>query len=314
VAWPKGKFRKGQKVPLRVIGKATSGSAGSYSIHPTVTLPRGLHNLEVLARSRSAAGAFSFARTVAGKALVAVDGSASTKPVTANIRMLAVPKSALPAVPRGGPGPFCKPSSTKLKEFGNTWVDVGGLYSLMVDGKMQEKYTAGSDTTLGVGISVPGSFGSFSAEGTFTQSSSGTEPFPTVVGKVVNEQTPYTYGEYALCGIVQVQPEIWVIGNRTVKATSPLVDKCSTHLRPGQTYTRKSGTAGTFTAGVDLKKEIGISLSAQSGYNKDVSIKYTLPSGGFLCGNNNYASASAWVIMDPISASTYPAGRTSRSR
>jgi hypothetical protein len=129
VARPKGNFRKGQKVPLPVIGKATSGSAGSYSIRPTVALPDGLHNLEVLARSSSAAGAFSFARTVTrnGRTLGAVDGNGSTKPVTANIHTMALPKSALSAVPRGGPGPFCKPSSTKLKEFGNTWVDVGGL-------------------------------------------------------------------------------------------------------------------------------------------------------------------------------------------
>jgi hypothetical protein len=68
VAWPtRGKIRTGQKVHLRVIGKATSGSSGGYSIKPTVALPKGLHNLEVLARSKSAVGAFSFGRKVAGK-------------------------------------------------------------------------------------------------------------------------------------------------------------------------------------------------------------------------------------------------------
>jgi hypothetical protein len=180
-------------------------------------------------------------------------------------------------------------------------VDVGGLYSLTVDGKMRETYTAGSETTIGIGISVglPGGVGAFTAEGTFTQSSSGKEPFPTVVGKIVNEQTPYTFGEYALCGMVQVQPQVWVTGSRTVKATSPLLDKCSIRYHPGQTFTRSSGSAGTFEAGVDLKKEIGISLSAKSGYNKDVSIKYTFPSGGFLCGSDNYPSVAAWDIISP---------------
>lgn len=316
VAWPKGKVRVGQTVHLQVVGKATSSSSGSYAIKPNVALPRGIHNLEVLARSRVAAGAFSFARKVArgGLAIVAIDGSASAGPVTANIHMMAIPKSARPTVPHPGI-PLCAALSRKIREFGPTMVDVGGLYSLMIDGKMKETYTAGSNTTLGVGISISGDIGSFSAEGTFTQTSSGADKFPAVVGKIVNEQTPYTYGEYNVCGVLhQVQPEVWVTGGRTVNVTSPLPDKCG-HFRPGEVYTRMTGTAGTFTVGVDLKKEIGINLSAQSGYNNNVSITYTFPSeGGFLCGSNNYPSASAWIIMDPVSNTKHLAGRTSRSK
>jgi hypothetical protein len=317
VVWPKSKIRVGQKVHLQVVGKATSTSAGSYAIHPSVALPKGIHNLEVLARSRVAVGAFSFPRKVAqgGRALVvAVDGSASARPVTANIHMIALPKSEQSAAPRSGGGPLCDPVTVKIKEFGPQWVDVGGLYSLAVDGKMQETYSAGSNTTLGVGISVGIGVASFSAGGTFTKTSTTTEPFPAVVGEIVNEQTPYTYGEYGLCGMHQVQPEVWVEGNRKVNVTSPLIDKCSAPFPPGQTITRKSGTAGTFKAGVGLKKVIGINLSAQSGYNKNVSIKYTFPSGGFLCGSNNYPSVSAWDIMSPVSSATPPVGRTSRSR
>lgn len=63
VAWPKGKIRVGQKVHLQVVGRATSSSSGSYAIHPSVVLAKGIHNLEVLARSRVAAGAFSFSRS-----------------------------------------------------------------------------------------------------------------------------------------------------------------------------------------------------------------------------------------------------------
>jgi hypothetical protein len=338
VAWPGGKVRVGQKVKLRVVGKATSTSSGSYSIRPTVALPDGIHNLEVLARSRVAAGAFSFARTVArkGRALVAIDGSASSKPVTANIRMLAIPKSARPAAPRLGV-PLCGITSRKVRELGSRLVTVGGLYSLMVDGKMQETYSAGSASTLGVGISISGDIGSFSEEGTFTQTSSDAEKFPKLVGKIVNEQTPYTYGEYSVCGLItQVQPEEWETGKHTVSVKPPPVDKCGRNFGSGGVFTRDSGTAGTFKAGVDLKKEIGISLSAKSGYDKNVSIKYTFPSeGGYLCGSNNVPSVAAWDLMSPCdtqghcvqSASaasirtwarsrgaSHPAGRTRRSR
>lgn len=120
--------------------------------------------------------------------------------------MLAVPKSALSTVPQDFN--ICFATSKKVREIGPAWVDVGGLYSLMVDGKMKETYTAGSTTTLGVGISVPGAFGSFSAEGTFTQTSSGAEHFPTLVGKIVNEQT------------------------RTATANTPLPAACCTRCSP----------------------------------------------------------------------------------
>jgi len=88
-----------------------------------------------------------------------------------------------------------------------------------------------------------------------------------VVGKVINEQTPYTFGEYTnVCGLLhQVQPEVWVLGDHAVSVKPPFFNKnnCSQMLLGGDVVIRKTGTAGTFKAGVDLKKEIGISLSAQ---------------------------------------------------
>lgn len=167
VVWPKAKkIPVGQKVHLEVVGKATSTATGSYAIHPSVALPRGIHNLEVLARSGVAVGAFSFARRVTrrGSALVAVDGSASTRPVTANIHMMALPKSEWsPARHPSGSQPYCPLTAGKFREFGQRMVDIGGLYSLMVDGKMKETYSAGAKTTIGVGISISGDLGSSGA-------------------------------------------------------------------------------------------------------------------------------------------------------
>lgn len=302
VAWPKGKIRVGQKVHLQVVGKATSSATGSYAIHSSLTLPKGIHNLEVLAHSSAAVGAFGFTRRVARRGALVSVGSASAGPVTADIHMMAVPKSALSAVPEDFN--ICFTTTKKIREIGEELVDVGGLYSLTPDGKMQLTYTAGSSTTIGIGVSaaLPGGVGSFSTGGAFTETSSGTEKFPAIVGKIVNEQTPYSFGEYTnVCGLLhQVQPEVWATGRNTVNANPPPVDKCGENLGRGGTFTRNTGTAGTFNAGVDLKKVIGISLSAQSGYNKQVSIKYTAPSeGGFLCGSNNYPSVSAWDLMDP---------------
>lgn len=323
VAWPKGKnYPVGHKLHLQVIGHATSSSSGTYSISPNVALPKGLHNLEILARSHMAVGAFGFPRKVTAQGtLVAVDGHGNPGPVTANIHMMALPKSE--RTPARSPLFTCSPIVTKTKEFGPRMVKVGGLYNLMTNGKMKEIYSAGASTTMGIGIGLPG--GGFSAEGTFTQTTSTTEPFPTVKTKIVNEETPYTFGEYHVCQVSQVQPEVWVLGSRLQKAKAPQIDKCSLRFPKGQVITRQSGKAGTFSAGVSvvIEKDLAINLSAQSGYTQNVKIRYTFQAGGgYLCGSNNYPSASAWDVMEPCNTSGScvksllgsPAGRTSRSR
>jgi hypothetical protein len=229
----------------------------------------------------------------------------STGPVRANIHMMALPKSALSAVPH--PGVPCI-ITKKVREFGPRMVDVGGLYSFVTDAAMKMTYMAGASTTMGVAISIPfpGEVGSFSAEGTFTETASGKEAFPVEHDQAdVNMQTPYTYGEYSICGLMnQVQPEVWVTGDREVKVNPPVTDppdKCSHHYSPGTGLTRNTGTAGTFKAGVNLTKEIGINLSAQSGYTKNVSIKWMFTSngpGGYICGTNGYPSSAAFNVMD----------------
>lgn len=165
----------------------------------------------------------------------------------------------------------------------------------------KETYTAGSTTTIGVGVSVPlpGEVGSFSAEeGTFTETSSGKEPFRIQHGTIVHMQSPYTFGEYRLCAMAQVQPEVWATGERAVMADPPSAVNCSGHFPKGGTFSRSTGTAGTFKAGVDIKKVIGINLSVQSGYTNNVSITWTFPSGGYLCGSNGLPSVAAWNVMD----------------
>ncbi len=122
-------------------------------------------------------------------------------------------------------------------------------------------------------------------------------------------QTPYTFGEYSFCGVVnQVQPGAWVTGgSHAVTVIPPSAHKCSRRFHGGETFSTENETAGTFTAGVDLKNEIGISLSAQSGYNKDTAITWKFPQGGgYLCGTNNYPSLAAWNVMDPSNVGNSP--------
>jgi hypothetical protein len=307
IAWPKqsvmGEVRVGQHVKTRVIGRATSSNTGTYSIRPTVQLKNGLVNLEVVGRSSEAVGASSFGAMIHGKTITpAAAGSLASKgPVPANIRMIALPKSAGPAVPQHPGIPLCPPP-VKIRELGRKMVDIGGLYSIgMPHAKISMTYSDGSTTTIGVAVSVPFSDNSFSAGGTFTETKSGEEGIPAQTGVEENMQTPYTFGEYSLCGglMHQTQPEEWVTGAHGVTVLAPKAERCSAHFPAGDTFSTADEKAGTFTAGVDLKHEIGINLSAQSGYDKDTSITWTFPkSGGFLCGTNNLPPKAAWNVMD----------------
>ena len=142
---------------------------------------------------------------------------------------------------------------------------------------------------------------SFSAGGTFTETKTGTEGIPTQTGVQENMQTPYTFGLYSICGglMHQALPEEWVTGSHRVTVRPPKAKKCSGHFPTGETFSTNDEKAGTFSAGVDLKQEIGVNLSAQSGYDKDTSITWTFPKGGgFLCGTNNLPSKAAWNVMD----------------
>jgi hypothetical protein len=216
--------------------------------------------------------------------------------------MMALPKSAVSAIPHPGFPPACMVVPKKVREFGPRLVTIGGLYSIGIPhAKITMTYADGATTTLGVEISVPLLKDSFTAGGTFTTSKTGTEGFPTQTGVEENMQTPYTFGEYNWCGLmVQVQPEVWVTGHHTVTVIPSRAVKCSRHYAAGETFSTQNEKAGTFSAGVDLKKEIGVKLSAQSGYSQDTAITWKFPlGGGYLCGTNNYPSLAAWVVMDP---------------
>ena len=270
-------------------------------------MKNGLVNLEIIGRSSKAVGTFSFGAIVHGKALTpaAASGKGNTGPVAANIHMMTLPKSAGPAVPH--PGNPCV-GMRKVRQLGKKFVDIGGLYSIgMPHAQMAMTYSESATTTVGFDAEVPLTNGSFSAAGSFTVTKTGAETFPTQPGAEENMQTAYTFGEYFTCGMDLVLPEVWVTGQHTVTVLAPGATKCSVHFQAGGTFSTTNERAGTFMAGVDLMKEIGVNLTAQSGYDKSVGITWTFPhGGGFLCGTNNFPSKAAWNVMDVSSSGNPP--------
>lgn len=191
----------------------------------------------------------------------------------------------------------------KIHEYGQKLVNVGGLYSLLFPAKMSMTYTAGASTSIEVGASYDGDFGSFSAGGTFTETASSKVHFPPETDETTdNMQTNFTFGRYSECGILNlVLPENFAGGDNEVSLFPPGATIC-THYNSNGGLTRTTGTAGTFKVGVSFKKEIGINLSAQSAYSKSLSITWTFPAGGYLCGSNRVDTLAQWDVMDPTSS------------
>ena len=166
----------------------------------------------------------------------------------------------------------CSPSFiVKTQDLGLKWVDIGGLYSIgIAKAKAKMTYSEGAFTTIGIGVSVPFTNGSFQFDGTEAETKTGTQGFTPQLEPEENMQTKYDF----------VKVSVRFKGCRG-------------------SYPDVEPTAGTFSAGVDLKKEIGITLSAQSGYNQNVAIKLTMgKGGGYFCGSNDLAPKAHWVVMD----------------
>jgi hypothetical protein len=318
VEWPSGsaltKARVGQKIPLRVLGKATSTSSGSYTLRSGVTLSKGIHNLRVLARSGVAVGTFAFPREIVrrGRALVAVavngSASASTGPVRANIHMMALPKAEQLTARRHPSIPYCPPFTYKRRDLGKKWVKIGGLWAVGIpDGEFQMTYSEGATTSIGIGVDVPFTGGSFQVGGTEAETKTGGEGFTPQFGVEEAMQTYFRFVKVSVCGIgpgsgyTDVEPGEWATGQNEVFAKPPgTVEKnCGGHVPHLGTFQTTDEKAGTFSAGVNLKKEIGINLSAQSGYNKNVGIFMTMGTGGGnFCGTNALPPKAQWVVMD----------------
>jgi len=70
------------------------------------------------------------------------------------------------------------PSTSFVQNLGTPWETIGGTYAKTTGGYQLFTFVHGANTTVGVGESASGAFGSFSADGTGTMTSGSTTTFP----------------------------------------------------------------------------------------------------------------------------------------
>jgi len=325
VAWPPPEIMAtievGDTVKTPTVAKATVGSDGTFALRvdPAVPLTKfmmadGAVNFELLGETAKGWTFFSFPRTLESSPKSAwVDAQGPDLPgESAPPEVLEVtlqpgptelrPSSSAPA-PLRASDKAC--ANTVVATYNGRVGIVGEVYS-GPHSTADFRYSSGSSSTLGVGFSVTGQSGTFSASGTSGISSVNTIDYPT---QAANKKTVFqsTFGYQKIhmkmpgtTGCVdqgyRVRPYQWQGAMLSyAAATAPTANYCSA-AQAGGAVTKDTGTAITFTNGLAIAGVIGIDLSTRTGFNTNAKIKHVFASAGQLCGSNNYWPDAARIV------------------
>ena len=192
-------------------------------------------------------------------------------------------------------------SSTLETLYSPSWAVVGEAHNHSASSTVFT-YTQGASSTLGVGISSSGAYGSFSASGSSTKSASATVGFPTVNANTHRYfKTQFRYGRYRVLCVdystgwpttwYEARVKDWIGGQSLTNATEPSATYCTSYLAGGY-FERTTGSAVNWTNGLQISGSIGINLSAKTGYSTTAKTRYNFSANGSLCGTNNYPTSS----------------------
>jgi hypothetical protein len=301
-AWPDAsvlsKLRPGQRVPVKQVGSAVTTASGQYTIAiqslaslRSAAAADGTVNLEVMSAAGAGAGAFSFSRRLAPTA----DGTVLDTPASTGVTQVAAAEAVNLRVTAAAvtDAPAVVPCGwVYLKNYGPRWAVVGATFARTGGVTQSFSYGRGQSSSLGVGLSQSGKYGTFSESGTASASSSTQEDYPTFGGNTsVRYETKFIYGEYGYScshGYLryETRPTGYAGGATYVKTTAPSAGYCVYQAR-GTTFTRSSSSAYTFTAGLNVSA-VGVNLSSETGYDSSATVRYHFSASHHLCGTGGY--------------------------
>jgi hypothetical protein len=165
----------------------------------------------------------------------------------------------------------------------------------------QYTYTSSASQTSGVGVSYSGAYGGFSVDGTTTNSSGVTMPFPVIYGESSNYMSVYSTWNDTEWQCENAVPEVftaWTVSLNSVNTEygtpgAPIVPagKCDQEA-PDVAISYTTTTQSTWSAGVSLSDMIGINLSSQDGWTGSSALTYDLSVQAPICGVDNFPNAN----------------------
>jgi hypothetical protein len=293
-AWPNqhvtAALKPGQQVPLTRLGSAVTSGSGQYAIRVSdpgslkASLNNGMVNMEVISTGRAGWGAFSFPRRMVttSRGMAFASNRAGLASQLANMRLLANSSNSH-VVPNSACGLL-----HFLSSFGNKATTVGGMWSNVPGVSMTFTYGTGQSSSLGVAIKGTVQGSTWQASGTHSMSSTTSIGFPTRSGAGSGNhfRTEFVYGLYAVqCAGQQTQATNFAGGATVAASTIPNATNCVT-FQAGSSFHKTTTSAFNYTGGVEISGDIGIDLSAQTGYSTTAELTYTFSQTRNLCGEN----------------------------
>ncbi|MGW5458517.1 DNRLRE domain-containing protein [Streptomyces sp. NPDC003996] len=191
-------------------------------------------------------------------------------------------------------------SSTVLKKYGGENVIIGQTYSATSKVSHTFTYAKGATSSLGVGVSGSGTFGSWKSGGTTSKSSTITNSYPSYGDHHgVYYKTQFNYDKYRVdCvtyGITpqdvqyhthyEVRPTSYFGGATTSSASIPktMSGTCAKYIN-GSHFQRTTTSAVTWANGADLAGDVGVNFSTETGYSNTATVDYSFHATRYLCG------------------------------
>lgn len=201
----------------------------------------------------------------------------------------------------------CPGGAGLKRNYGGRWVNVGSIHIGPNGKSMKFTYTGSASSTLGVGVSTSGTYGTFSANGTVSRSRSNTTSYPWYTAPIHRHlDTQFSYGkfwvEYAdsMHGTghnYQVRSIRHEGGTRGRDTRRPSATYCVPYNEPGSGGTKSTTNAKRWARGAKLEGAIGINLSSRTGYRTNAKIDYVFRTRGRLCGTHDLPNGKPRRLM-----------------
>jgi hypothetical protein len=299
LAWPKSAdtgVKVGGRVPTMLLDTVTAGPSGAFVLRTSgrqlaaAADLQGYVNLEAVAGGKP----WFFVRHVssAGNLTATSEEPATTADI--NLR---------------GPAPAASPMAcgvTYLGQLKPSWAQVGQEYITAAAGNGVSsafQYFSGQSSSLGIGISATGNAGTFSGDGTDSESSTSGEKFAKVTGashiwnltkfRVAKYQEVCTEpGEEQVYHIVRSNG--YAAGSKDSHPSAiPSAQEC-VFQQKGSVLSSENAKAVTWSVGFTTPV---FNASAQTGYDHSAEIFYFFKAKGYACGTDHQAPGFAKQVV-----------------
>ncbi len=297
-AWPNNDVLRRMKLndsaPLTPIASASTGSDGRFTLSPSsqalVSASDRFGNVNADLRAVFADGTSQLLTSTGLKrSSDQVNGTSQSTAQVGTLHMSETASSARPTQSVALPNaPSC--STVYKSDLGNRGVWIGGHYSTKSSITHKLVYSEGATSTLGIGVSTSGVFGTFKASGSAVASSTAEESYPSSTG-LQHDYTYFDYGKYALtCDGVPIsysaRVRYFAGGAWTYAPSAAPAAKYCVPQASGSGFTKSTSKAYTDSTGADTSGAIGIDLSSRTGYTSTAKVTFTFHSASSLCGTN----------------------------